>query len=140
MEGNTRVAIASIRRWAIVAVAITVTGCGGSGSPSVEPSSANSGVMSAAVAQLPPFNFEIPTLSNRADLISDGDALVEVRVPKNVPMNKVTLTLNGADVRSPFVADDAARIFRGVLTAWSSAKTCSSPTPTARAAAGPGPA
>ena len=42
-------------------------------------------------AQLPPFNFEIHTLSNRADLMSDGDALVEVRVPKNVPMHKVML-------------------------------------------------
>ena len=52
-------------------------------------------------AELPPFNFEIRTLSNRADLISDGDALVEVQVPKTVPMKKVTLTLNGADVGRP---------------------------------------
>ena len=50
-------------------------------------------------AELPPFNFEIRTLSNRADLISDGDALVEVQVPKTVPMTKVMLTLNGADVQ-----------------------------------------
>ena len=68
-----------------------------------------------AAAQVPPFNFEIYTLSNRADLISDGNALVEVRVPKNVPMHKVMLTLNGADVRSSFVADDLARTLRGVL-------------------------
>ena len=60
-------------------------------------------------------NFEIYTLSNRADLISDGNTLVEVRVPKNVPMHKVMLTLNGADVRSSFVADDSARTLRGVL-------------------------
>src|SRR5438046_4461760 len=42
----------------------------------------------AAYAQptLPPFNFEIVTLSNRADLISGGDALVEVRVPVTVPL------------------------------------------------------
>ncbi len=37
---------------------------------------------------LPPFNFEIHTLSNHADLISGGDAVVEVRVPKNVPMTR----------------------------------------------------
>ncbi len=36
-----------------------------------------------------PSNFEIVSLSNRADLISGGDALLEVRVPKNVPLNKV---------------------------------------------------
>ena len=79
------------------------------GAPSSSPSAPG------AAAQLPPFNFEIRTLSNRADLISDGNALVEVRVPKNVPMHKVMLTLNGADVRSSFVADDSARTFRGVL-------------------------
>jgi len=72
--------------------------------------------MSAARTQLPPFNFEITTLSNRADLISDGDALVEVRVPKTVPMKKVTLTLNDVDVGAQFVADDEARTLRGVLT------------------------
>ncbi|HET9754592.1 MAG TPA: DUF6351 family protein, partial [Myxococcales bacterium] len=66
--------------------------------------------------QLPPFNFEIRTLSNRADLISDGDALVEVRVPKNVPMHKVALTLNGTNVNAAFVADDEARTLRGVVT------------------------
>jgi len=32
--------------------------------------------------------FEIVTLSNRADLISGGDALVEVRVPKGVALNR----------------------------------------------------
>src|SRR5262249_6274217 len=67
-------------------------------------------------AQLPPFNFEIRILSNRADLISDGDALVEVQVPKNVPMDKVTLSLNGANVDAAFVADADARTLRGVLS------------------------
>jgi len=33
-------------------------------------------------------NFEIVTLSNRADLISGGDALVEVRVPKGVALTR----------------------------------------------------
>jgi hypothetical protein len=46
-------------------------------------------------AVLPPFNYEIKTLSNRADLISDGDALVQVTAPKTVPMDKVKLLLNG---------------------------------------------
>jgi hypothetical protein len=49
-------------------------------------------------------DFEIKTLSNRADLISDGDALVEVRVPGGVPVHEVTLTLNGANVGAEFVA------------------------------------
>ena len=60
--------------------------------------------------------FVIRTLSNRADLISDGDALVEVRVPRSVPLDQVKLTLNGADIGAGFVANAAARTLRGVIT------------------------
>src|SRR6266850_565189 len=63
-----------------------------------------------------PSNFEIVSLSNRADLISGGDALVEVRVPKTVPLHQVRLLLNGRDVAAAFRTDTAARIMRGVLT------------------------
>ena len=65
---------------------------------------------------LPRINFEIVTLSNRADLISGGDALVEVHVPITVPLKKVTLSLNGHDVTPAFKTDAAARTMRGVLT------------------------
>jgi len=61
-------------------------------------------------------NFEISTLSNRADFISGGDALVEVRVPKTVPLHQVRLLLNGRDVAAAFRTDTAALIMRGVLT------------------------
>src|SRR5467141_1887767 len=63
-----------------------------------------------------PSDFEIVTLSNRADLISGGDALVEVRVPKGVALNSVRLSLNGHDVTATFRADPTARVMRGVLT------------------------
>ncbi|HXM80638.1 MAG TPA: DUF6351 family protein [Burkholderiales bacterium] len=69
-----------------------------------------------AAADLPPTNFEISTLSNRADLVSGGDALVEVRVPKMVPLQQVKLLLNGRDVTASFRTDTAARTMRGVLT------------------------
>ena len=39
-----------------------------------------------------------------------------MQVPKNVPMHKVTLTLNGVDVGGTFVADADKRTFRGVVT------------------------
>ena len=78
---------------------------GAAGGGGAMPAGANARVASAK-AELPPFNFEIRTLSNRADLLSDGDALVEVQVPKTVPMTKVTLTLNGVDVGDRFVADE----------------------------------
>jgi len=60
--------------------------------------------------------FEIRTLSNRADLISGGDALVEVGVPHTVPLQHVTLYLNGRDVTASFRTDASARVMRGVLT------------------------
>ena len=69
-----------------------------------------------AQPQLPPTNFEIVTLSNRADLVSGGNALVEVRVPITVPLQKVTLSLNGQDVTAAFTTNAAARTLRAVLT------------------------
>jgi hypothetical protein len=59
--------------------------------------------------------FEIRTLGNRADLISDGDALVEVQVPHNVRLDKVKVTLNGQDVTASFVANASEQTLRGVV-------------------------
>src|SRR5437588_7354451 len=64
----------------------------------------------------PRSNFEIVPLSNRADLVSGGDALVEVRVPKSVALNTVRLSLNGHDVTGAFTANAAARTLRGVVS------------------------
>ncbi|TMH11023.1 MAG: hypothetical protein E6H70_16280, partial [Betaproteobacteria bacterium] len=61
-------------------------------------------------------NFEIVSLSNRADLISGGDALLEVRVPKTVPLHQVRLLLNGGDVTAMFRTDATGLVMRGVLT------------------------
>jgi hypothetical protein len=74
-------------------------------------------LVSAQAGQDPaPSRLEIVTLSNRADLISGGDALVEVRVPKNVPLNQVTLRLNDRVVTGAFTTNAAARTLRGVVT------------------------
>ena len=101
-----------IRLGAVVAASLFVAGCGGGGGGSADSQQATASPQGV----LPPFNFEIKTLSNRADLISDGDALVQVTAPKNVPMKKVTLILNDKDVTASFVADPEAGTFRGVLT------------------------
>src|SRR6476659_7185478 len=96
------------RLGAILAATLVVSACGGGGGSDPGPSTATA---MPEAAQLPPFNFEIRTLSNRADLLSDGDALIEVQVPKTVPMKKVALTLNGTDV-----ADENKGTLRGVVT------------------------
>src|SRR5262249_33210594 len=90
---------------AIATSALVIQTCGG-GARAPETSSQ---------AQSLDNEFEIRTLSNRADLISDGDALVEVRVPNDVPLQEVTLTLNGVDVGAAFVTDQQAHALRGVL-------------------------
>ncbi|MBE0620583.1 MAG: hypothetical protein IH605_08335 [Burkholderiales bacterium] len=105
---------------AILLATLAVAGCG-SGSDPAPTDSAQSAIQTQALSQnrqdrSQRLDFDIRTLSNRADLISDGDALVEVQVPRNVPMNKVKLTLNGANVGAAFVADAHARTLRGVLT------------------------
>src|SRR5258708_6162896 len=69
-----------------------------------------------AQAGAEPSNFEIVSLSNRADLISGGDALLEVRVPKSVALNTVRLSLNGHDVTGAFTANASARTLRGVVS------------------------
>jgi hypothetical protein len=73
-------------------------------------------LMVAAQAGEGPSHFEIVPLSNRADLVSGGDALLEVRVPKNVPLSQVSLRLNGREVTGAFRADAAAHALRGVVT------------------------
>ncbi|MEO5697647.1 MAG: DUF6351 family protein [Burkholderiaceae bacterium] len=100
-------------QFAVAAAAgILMAGCGGGGESAGTPTAS----ALASKAQLPPTNFEIRTLSNRADQISDGNALVEVSVPKTVPMGKVTLLLNGSDVTASFVADASGSTLRGVVT------------------------
>src|ERR1700754_4794626 len=60
---------------------------------------------------------EIVTLSNRADLISGGDALVEIRVPdRKVSLSRVKVKLNGHDITSSFTANAPARTLRGLVT------------------------
>ena len=61
-------------------------------------------------------HLEIVSLSNRADLVSGGDALLEVRVSKSVSLQKVRLWLNGREVTGAFNTNTAARTLRGVVT------------------------
>jgi hypothetical protein len=85
-------------------VAVVVAGCGGGAPAPTASPQAGTEALAQSEHESSSSNFEIRTLSNRADLISDDDALVEVKVPKSVPLRKVTLTLNGANVNAEFVA------------------------------------
>jgi len=99
-----RNAILPGRRTAVIAV-VFVLGCF---------SDTNSFAQSAG-------KLEIRTLSSRPDLVSGGEALVEVKAPAGVSPSQITLTLNGKDVTDQLKdAADArsvpTRSFRGVIT------------------------
>src|SRR5262245_60339056 len=50
----------------------------------------------------PPEALQIVVLSNRADLISGGDALVEIVLPGGVSPSSVRVTVDGLDVTGAF--------------------------------------
>ncbi|TVP59462.1 MAG: hypothetical protein EA349_03115 [Halomonadaceae bacterium] len=59
---------------------------------------------------------EIHVLSNRPDLISGGDALIEVRLPEASDAGNFRLRLNQEDVTDSLTAMDDAGIFRGLVS------------------------
>jgi Tannase-like family of unknown function (DUF6351) len=56
----------------------------------------------------------LDVLSNRGDLLSGGDALVEVKLSKHVKPSRVRVELNGSDVTSAFAVRDGR--FVGLVT------------------------
>lgn len=91
-----------------------LTACGGGSSSSPDMSSAGS----ASNASNKSGSIELLVLSNRADLISGGNALVEVVLtPGPAPSfehNDITMQLNGIDVTNQFALRDNGR-YMGVL-------------------------
>jgi Tannase-like family of unknown function (DUF6351) len=62
----------------------------------------------------PSARLEIKILSSRADLVSGGDALVEVIAPAG-SVSQITLTLNGKDVTNQLKAGPNANSLRGLI-------------------------
>ncbi|HMN80616.1 MAG TPA: DUF6351 family protein [Burkholderiaceae bacterium] len=80
-----------------LAVALSLSGCGGS--------SNNDGFQP----------LQIKTLSNRADLVSGGDALLEVVMPAASPASSLQVRVNGVDQSSAFARRADGRV-TGVVT------------------------
>lgn len=76
-----------------VAVALAMTACGGNQAEPVE----------------------IRTLSNRADLVSGGDVMLEIVLPPNGTAQGLSVTVDGRDVSSAFREVGGGRL-RGVVT------------------------
>src|SRR3954447_15310656 len=91
-------------RWtgalAALVVVIAVTACGGGGG---DGGSSNTGLQA----------IQLRTISNRADLITDGDALMELTLPAGA--SEVQVAVNGRDVSSAFARRPDGR-FTGLVT------------------------
>ena len=88
---------AAVMASVVVVSSILVAGCGGGGSN--EP--------------LGPTT--IQTLSNRADLVSGGDALVQINMPASRQVSSLRVDLDGADITSTFVLRGNGRLV-GLVT------------------------
>lgn len=74
------------------------------------PAVAGRGPAAAAASDL-----QISVLSNRADLISDGDALVGIELPQGVDPGKVKVSVDGRDVSDRFAVRPGGE-FQGLVT------------------------
>jgi hypothetical protein len=84
---------------AAAVVSILVAACGGGDTAVLPPAAGTS----------------VTTLSNRADLISGGSALVEVKVPAFVPAASLKVDRDGTDITSAFTTNANGRII-GLVT------------------------
>jgi hypothetical protein len=60
--------------------------------------------------------FHITVLSSRPEMVSGGDALVQVAVPPDAALDQAMIRLNGQDVSAMFHSDAAAHALRGLVT------------------------
>ena len=63
-----------------------------------------------------PAPLEIKVLSSRAEFVSGGDALIEVRASGETKLDGVTLSLNGSDVTKSIALDSTSKSLRGVVS------------------------
>jgi hypothetical protein len=60
--------------------------------------------------------FELDVLSSPATMVTGGDALVRVTIPRTVPLHKATVSVNGTDVTSTLELDPAERTLTGMVS------------------------
>jgi hypothetical protein len=96
MNATVTSASKKIKLLAALASLGLIAACGGSGSNGTSPP-------------------EIKVLSTRADLVSGGDALLELKLPNPADAQSVRVTVNGADVTAQFAMRANGR-YQGLVT------------------------
>src|SRR4051812_27272365 len=88
------------RGWTAAFAAFVVAGCGGGtgggGAPGTDSAAAATSAVTAVQLKAAEKDklLEIRTVNNRADLVSDGDALVELVLPERAALPSLKVTLN----------------------------------------------
>ena len=91
-------------RWLAAGLAVLLAACGNSSAPLVP------GTPGAAASAL-----QIKSLSNRADLLSGGDALIEILLPAGIKVEALRVDLDGRDVSAAFALRPNGRVM-GLVT------------------------
>src|SRR5438874_9567494 len=73
-------------------------------------------IASVAHAQTARNGFAIQVISTRADLVSGGDALVQIAVPATVSAGRLAVTANGHDVSGAFTLGSKPNTFLGLVS------------------------
>jgi len=61
-------------------------------------------------------DYELRVLSSPPSMVTGGDALVQLTIPRNVPLHKAVLLRNGTDITSTLTLDESARTLTGMVT------------------------
>jgi Tannase-like family of unknown function (DUF6351) len=61
-------------------------------------------------------DYELEVLSSPPSMVTGGDALVQLTIPRNVPLHKAVLLRNGTDITSTLTLDESARTLTGMVT------------------------
>lgn len=99
-----------LRMLSVITLGAVLAACGGGGSSAtvpLAPASDNPDPVPNQPDAPGQGEGEIRVLSNRADLISGGDALVEVVATQSEQLDELKMLLNGEPVATPLVATDA---------------------------------
>lgn len=88
----------------------------------------------------PSKEFSVSTVSTRADMVTAGNVLVQIDVPRTVPIHQVRVSVDGRDVTEAFADDPRAdRTLLGLVDGlpWATAPSRCEPPAVARAARPP---
>jgi hypothetical protein len=93
-----------------------LAGCAVIAVTAAAPAIAQTAAPVAAAAKPVQGKIEVRVLSSRYDLVSGGDALVEVRASEGAKASELRLSLNGRQLTPPLKFDQPSNTLRGVVT------------------------